>query len=180
MSATANSVLVVDDDQVFRERLVEAFVRRGFDARGAQNTEHAVQLAQQDSPEFALVDLKMPGASGLQAVRALHELDATTRIVMLTAYGSIATAVEAMKLGAHNYLTKPADLDQILAAFGAGNDAIEQTVAHASLPSLARVEWEHIQRTLTKYGGNVTQAAKALGLHRRSLQRKLEKYPAPR
>lgn len=177
--SSLGSVLVVDDDDTFRTRLVEAFTHRGYEASGARDAREAVARATCESPEYAVVDLKMPGASGLTVVRALHELDATTRIVMLTAFGSIATTVDAMRAGAINYLSKPANLDQILAAFhpeGAAGEA--QPVA---LPaSLARVEWEHIQQTLQAVGGNITQAAKALGIHRRSLQRKLDKYPAAR
>jgi two-component system response regulator RegA len=105
----------------------------------------------------------------------LKELDPSTVVVVLTGYGSIATAVESIKLGAASYLTKPADADQIIAAFGG-----TQPEEHTEVPSLARVEWEHIQRVLADCGGNVSRAARALGIHRRSLQRKLSKYPSPR
>ncbi len=175
----ARSVLVVDDDETFRMRLVDAFRRRGFDVRGAESFATALELARGESPEFAVVDLKMPGGSGLSLVRELLALDATTRVVVLTAYGSIATTVEAMRAGAVNYLSKPATLEQILGAFEPTTDASAAHAPHA-LPSLARMEWEYIQRTLTECEGNVTQAAKMLGLHRRSLQRKLEKYPVLR
>jgi two-component system response regulator RegA len=108
----------------------------------------------------------------MDVVRALRGLDATLSIIMLTGYGSIATALEAVKCGADDYLSKPVDVDQILAAFSGARQP-----AAATVPSLGRVEWEHIQRVLTDCGGNVSQAAKLLGLHRRSLQRKLSKYP---
>jgi two-component system response regulator RegA len=111
----------------------------------------------------------------LAVVRDLKALDASTVVVVLTGYGSIATAVESVKLGAASYLTKPADADQIVAAFDG-----TQPPDDAQAPSLARVEWEHIQRVLADSGGNVSQAARVLGLHRRSLQRKLAKRPVTR
>jgi two-component system, response regulator RegA len=188
--ALAKSVLVVDDDDVFRQRLGAALTKQGFSVRLATNHEEAVRLAAEDSPEFALVDLRMVGASGLETTRALQRLDATTKIVVLTGYGSIATAVDAMKSGALHYLTKPASIQQILVAFGEapasdvhmdGNDSPAQPgVETSTVPSLARVEWEHIQRILQDVDGNVTHAARLLGVHRRSLQRKLGKYPVRR
>lgn len=176
---TTRSILVVDDDETFRARLVRAFSVRGFDACGAADRASAVALAREDSPEYAVVDLRLGEESGLEVVRALAALDTTTAIVVLTGYGSIATALESMRLGATNYLSKPADADQILQAFttrAAGAAGPLPT----DVPSLARVEWEHIQRVLTDCGGNVSQAARLLGLHRRSLQRKLAKYPVSR
>jgi len=174
----ARSVLVVDDDDVFRTRLGKAFQDRGFDVRTAHNAAEAVRLAQQDSPEFAVVDLRMPGASGLDVVRELHAIDPASVIVMLTGYGSIATAVEAVRAGALHYLTKPVDVDQILAAFEGKTQAASANAL--GVPSLARVEWEHIQRVLSDCDGNISQAARLLGLHRRSLQRKLSKDPVRR
>ena len=173
------SILVVDDDERFRERLVRAFLERGLDARGARDVAEARALAAEDSPEWAVVDLRMPGASGLDLVKELLAIDAATRVVVLTGYGSIATAIDAVRLGAADYLTKPADADQIIAALEGTTkraDGDERT----EIPTLARVEWEHIQRALSDCNGNVTQAARALGLHRRSLQRKLSKYPVRR
>ncbi len=111
-------------------------------------------------------------------VRDLHGMDDTTCILMLTGFGSIATAVAATKLGASHFLSKPADADQILNAYRKLNEGGDGDVPE-SVPSLARVEWEHIQRVLEDCGGNISQAAKLLGLHRRSLQRKLTKYPPP-
>jgi len=173
----ARSVLVVDDDDVFRTRLGKAFQDRGFDARTAHSAAEALRLAQQDSPEFAVVDLRMPGASGLDVVRELHAIDPASVIVMLTGYGSIATAVEAVRAGAVHYLSKPVDIEQILSAFEGKSGTSPATVA---VPSLARVEWEHIQRVLSDCDGNISQAARLLGLHRRSLQRKLSKDPVRR
>lgn len=175
MTEQATTVLVVEDDAAFRVRLIRAFRDRGYDASGAATHDEAVALATADSPELAVVDLRLPGRSGLEVVVALREIDATTRIVVLTGYGSIATAVESMRLGAVSYLTKPADADQILAAF----DGVPQPAPAGAVQTLARVEWEHIQRVLTDCDGNITQAARLLGIHRRSLQRKLFKNPVP-
>lgn len=174
------SVLVVEDDDVYRSRLVRAFQDRGFEAQGAEDGETAVRLATQDSPELALVDMRMPGLSGLDVVKALHAVDPTTRIVVLTAYGSIATALDAVRLGAVHYLTKPADMAEILAAFQRGPQSDPQPPTDFAPPSLARVEWEHINRVLSDCGGNISQAARVLNIHRRSLQRKLAKYPPNR
>ncbi len=148
---------------------------RGYDAIGVADHSAALSAARNDSPELALVDLRLPGESGLSVVRDLKDLDPSTVIVVLTGYGSIATAVESVKLGAAGYLTKPADADQIVAAFEG-----KQPSDEAEVPSLARVEWEHIQRVLADCAGNVSQAARMLGIHRRSLQRKLSKYPSSR
>jgi two-component system, response regulator RegA len=176
------SVLVVDDDEVFREQMVRAFRTRGYDARGAADAEEAEVSARGESPELAVVDLRMPGRSGLELVRVLKEIDPATNVVVLTGYGSIATAVEAVRLGATHYLTKPADVDEVLAAFARADAAAEEepVEVRGQVPSLARVEWEHINRVLADCGGNVSQAARLLGIHRRSLQRKLAKYPVAR
>ena len=172
------AVLVVDDDEVFRTRLCRAFRDRGWDAYDASDGQAAIQLAEEDSPDLAVVDLRMPGMNGLDLARELRTLDDTICIIMLTGYGSIATAVAATKIGAAHFLSKPADVEQILAAYGSLSG--EQPFESAQVPTLARVEWEHIQRVLTDCGGNISQAAKLLGLHRRSLQRKLLKYPPNR
>jgi two-component system, response regulator RegA len=172
--------LIVDDDDVYRNRLCRAFADRGWDAVGAADGTEAVTRATEESPDLAIVDLRLPEESGLDIIQSLRRLDETTCIVMLTGYGSIATAVMATKLGADHFLSKPADADQILAAYEK-IEAGESFADHAgSVPSLARVEWEHIQRVLTDCGGNISQAAKLLGLHRRSLQRKLNKIPPTR
>ena len=173
------SILVVDDDDRFRERLVRAFAERGLDARGARDVIEARAIAAEDSPEWAVVDLRMPGPSGIELLKELIAIDPATRVVVLTGYGSIATAIEAVRLGAIDYLTKPADADQIIAALE-GTTKRGGVEERTEIPTLARVEWEHIQRALSDCNGNVTQAARALGLHRRSLQRKLAKYPVKR
>lgn len=181
---TAHGVLVVDDDEVFRSRLVRAFTERGWDARGAPDGESALQIAQAESPEHAVVDLRMPGIGGLEVVRALKQLDPTTNVVVLTGYGSIATALDAVRLGATHYLTKPADVDDIIAGFERAHVPPGELPApvgeQVEVPSLARTEWEHINRVLADCGGNISQAARLLGLHRRSLQRKLAKHPVAR
>lgn len=171
MTEARPSILLVDDDAVFRDRLARALAERGLDVWTADGPEEALARAREETPEYALVDLRMPGGSGLDLVRALHALDATTRIVVLTGYGSIATALAAVRLGAFHYLTKPADVDEILAAFQAPELA-EASADAGETPSLARVEWEHIQRVLGDCNGNLSEAARRLGMHRRSLQRK--------
>jgi two-component system response regulator RegA len=176
----APSLLIVEDDAVLRVRLARAFRERGYEVREAPDGDAAIELAQADPPEHAVVDLRMPGRSGLEVVQALKEADPSTVIVVLTGYGSIATALEAVRLGATHYLTKPANADEIIAAFARGRSLPVPATDEASPPSLARVEWEHINRVLADCGGNVSQAARLLGIHRRSLQRKLSKYPLAR
>ena len=171
--------LVVDDDEIFRTRLCRALADRGWQAHPAPDGESAIRLAEELSPELAVVDLRLPGASGLDIVRDLRTLDEATCIIVLTGYGSIATALTATKLGAAHYLSKPADADQILGCYHRLTDEDSRSPGRSDtdVPSLARVEWEHIQRVLGDCQGNISQAAKLLGLHRRSLQRKLAKYP---
>jgi two-component system response regulator RegA len=176
--ATSRTLLVVDDDAPFRTRLVRAFIERGFAATGAADYAEALASARVETPEYALVDLRLPGGSGLDLVRELRGLDDTTNILVLTGYGSIATAVQSVRLGATGYLTKPVDADQILAAFEP-SETPPGGAAPGAVQPLARVEWEHIQRVLTDCDGNISQAARLLGIHRRSLQRKLLKYPVP-
>lgn len=179
--APARSILVVDDDDIFRRRLARALAARGLAVRDTGDVAEALAAARRESAELALVDLRLPDGSGLDLVRELAALDPTTRIVVLTGFGSIATALEALRRGAVDYLTKPADVDEILAAFdrhdGANPPLCEES---HSVPSLARLEWEHIQRVLIECDGNVSRAARLLGLHRRSLQRKLAKAPVRR
>jgi len=169
-------LLLVDDDATFRTVLAEAFEKRGYAVRVAHDVKSGLATATEDAPEYAVIDLKMPGPSGLELVQKLKQLDENTRIVMLTGYASIATAVEAIKLGAIHYLAKPADADEILAAF-------HRTEGDAALPvgakplSVARLEWEHIQKVLGECQGNISETARRLGMHRRTLQRKLAKRP---
>lgn len=167
-------ILIVDDDQIFRTRLVRALNQRGYEVYQATHAEEGIVLAKRHSPERAIVDMRMPGMSGLDLINELAKIDPDIDIIVLTGYGSIATAVEAVRRGARDYLTKPVDTDQILQAFERDPDGNQ---VPDSTPSLARVEWEHIQRILADCGGNISQAARKLGIHRRSLQRKLGKLP---
>lgn len=172
------TILVVEDDDAFRRVLVTALNQRGYDAQGVGDAASALRVAREESPEMAVVDLRLPDASGLDVVRELKAIDPSTSIVVLTGYGSIATALEAVRLGAIHYLTKPTDADRVLAAFELGLSSRPRELP-IDPPSLARVEWEHMQRVLTDCDGNVSEAARALGMHRRSLQRKLSKRPPP-
>jgi len=173
------TLLLVDDDERLRERLALALWDRGYEVRTAKNTEHAIRVAENWEPERAVVDLRMPGASGLELIKELRERVEGIEIVVLTGYGSIATAVDAVRLGAIGYVNKPADADMVLAAFDAGENEplTEVTEDGWRTPTLARAEWEHIQTVLAETGGNISEAARRLGLHRRTLQRKLKKRP---
>lgn len=171
------SLLLVDDDRSFCTVLEAALEARGFSVRVAHSVSQALELSALNAPEYAIVDLKMPGPSGLDLVKQLKRLDENTHIVVLTGYASIATAVEAIKLGATHYLSKPADVDDIVAALH--RDAGDTNAPVEAKPlSVARLEWEHIQRVLTECSGNISETARRLGMHRRTLQRKLIKRPA--
>jgi two-component system, response regulator RegA len=174
----ADAVLIVDDDDGYRARLVKSFERRGFVAIGAADAKGAAYVAHQVEVGFAVVDLRLPGGSGLDVVVALRAARPAINIVVVTGYGSIATALEAVRRGATHYLTKPVDVDDILVAFAGGRVPGHDDVAAGDTPTLARVEWEHIQRVLADCGGNISEAARRLRLQRRSLQRKLAKYPS--
>lgn len=171
------TLLLVDDDEDFLGVLEVAMRKRGFTVTLANSAESALALAKNDPPEFAVVDLKMSGNSGLVLVRQLSELEAATKIVVLTGYASIATAVEAIKLGATHYLAKPVDADEIVAAFDKknGNAYIELS---SNPLTVNRLEWEHIQRVLAENDGNISATARSLNMHRRTLQRKLGKKPS--
>lgn len=169
------SLLLVDDDTIFCNVLGKALEKRGFSVTVAHSVEDATPLAIDNPPEYAVVDLKMNGASGLVLVKTLHELDPATRIVVLTGYASIATAVEAIKLGATQYLSKPVNADEIAAAFG--HAASSDAPLNAQLQTVERLEWEHIHRVLQECKGNISATARALNMHRRTLQRKLNKRP---
>lgn len=174
------NILLVDDDQFFLERLAMAFKARNFTVFTAGNYDEAVAIILEHRPGLGVFDLKMPGRSGLDLVRKARTITPEMFIIILTGYGSIATAMEAVKLGALYYLQKPADVDDILNAFARETANIpEKEADDFDVPSLARAEWEHINRVLEDCGGNISVAAKKLGLHRRTLQRKLYKY-APR
>jgi two-component system response regulator RegA len=173
------TMLVVDDDEVLNQTLVRAFKRRGIDATGVLTESAALDLCQTQMFDKAVVDLKLAASSGLQLIPQLLASIPSLQIVMLTGYSSIATAVEAIKLGAVNYLSKPADIEEILLAFNA--TPVEQTpITDLLPPSVDRLEWEHIQRVLHEHDGNISATARALGMHRRTLQRKLQKRPVKR
>lgn len=170
------SLLVVDDDTAFRTRLGRAMADRGFAVSLAGSVDEAL-ASLSESPEYAVVDLRMPGRSGLELLSVLREQDPNTRVVVLTGYGSIPTAIEATRLGAVAYVSKPADADEVMRALQ-GETATP--AASIETPSLARAEWEYIHRVLADCDDNVSEAARRLGIHRRSLQRKLQKYPPTR
>jgi len=170
------SLLLVDDDAIFLVALEKAMKKRGFVVSTAPSAEIAIEMATIEPPEFAVVDLKMGGNSGLVLVRQLSQLKANIHIVVLTGFASIATAVEAIKLGATHYLAKPVEADEIVAAFYKKMGDADISVSSNPL-SVDRLEWEHIQRVLAEHDGNISATARSLNMHRRTLQRKLGKNP---
>ena len=177
-------ILVVDDDEAFRTVMLRAFVRRGYEAIAAADAETALRLLQEQRPDACVLDLKIGHESGLHLLPELLRLQPALKIVVLTGYASIATAVDAVKQGAVNYLAKPADADEILAAFDVTASVAGSVTVAAVLEtppmSVDRLEWEHIQKVLAENEGNVSETARALGMHRRTLQRKLQKRPVKR
>lgn len=173
--------LLVDDDALYARTLQRTLARRGIDTVTALDAASALQLAREHLPDFALVDLKLGADSGLTLIEPLRALRADMRILLVTGYASVATAVESIKRGADDYLPKPATVPAILRALGM--DAPAET-PHApstddTMTPLSRLEWEHIQQALAETDGNISAAARLLGMHRRSLQRKLAKRPGP-
>lgn len=173
-------ILLVDDDVRFRERLAKALGDRGIEVWQAADRDSALEIAASRRIERAILDLRMPGAHGLRVLRELLELHPGAAIVMLTGFFSIATTVDAIRLGARDYLVKPCDADRILSAFERESGEAEEGELQLETPSLARIEWEHIERVLRECGGNISKAARVLGIHRRTLQYKLSKYPQSR
>jgi len=171
------TLIIVDDDAPFRNRLARAMEARGFKVTTAEGVTSARALAREEKPAFAVVDLRLADGDGLSVVSALREAKPDCRIVMLTGYGNIATAVAAVKAGAVDYLPKPADADQIAAALEAHGNALPPPPENPM--SADRVRWEHIQRVYEQCGRNVSETARRLNMHRRTLQRILNKY-APR
>ncbi|KAA0181908.1 response regulator transcription factor [Cupriavidus gilardii] len=184
--------MVIDDDPVFSDTLARALTRRGFAVEVAHNRQQALALAERTAFRYVTLDLHLaagpqagvtaPADSGLQLVAPLRAMLPRSRILVLTGYASIATAVAAVKQGADEYLAKPANVDSILAALKSG---ISEEAAEAALEdplplSVPRLEWEHIQRVLAEHGGNISATARALNMHRRTLQRKLAKRPVSR
>ena len=175
-TATKARFLIVDDDPTFTRVLARAMTRREYDVKVARSAEEAALLLGDWQPDFATLDLKMEGASGLTVIEPLLKANPAVRILILTGYASITTAVEAIKLGAVQYLPKPANADEILAALSQteGNSQVDVS---AKPMSVNRLEWEHIQKVLNEHDGNISATARALGMHRRTLQRKLIKRP---
>ena len=171
--------LIVDDDPAFTRVLSRAMTRREYEVQVARSAEEAERLLESWVPDLATVDLKMEGNSGLSLIPKLRQSNAAMKILMLTGYASIATAVEAMKLGATQYLPKPADADQILTALNKVEADLEVEVTEQPM-SVNRLEWEHIQKILKENDGNISATARALGMHRRTLQPKLSKRPVKR
>jgi two-component system response regulator RegA len=169
-------LLVVDDDEIFCQVMQRALTKRGFEVEICFNIEAAETAAKKIRFQKALVDLKIAQESGLSLIRSLITINPDMQIIMLTGYGSVSTAVEAMKLGALNYFCKPIDIDEVLKGF-TETDLMSKEPTPISIPTLDRIEWEHIQKILQNHQGNVSAAARALGMHRRTLQRKLQKKP---
>jgi two-component system response regulator RegA len=172
-----NRILLIDDDELFTGVMARSFGSRGFVTRSAGDAEHALEACADFAPTHILLDLNMPGVSGLVVLPQLLELAPDARVVILTGYSSIATAVAATQAGAANYLCKPATVEEILQAFG-GESAPAEVPADPI--SVERLEWEHIQRVLKDNDHNISATARALGMHRRTLQRKLHKRPVRR
>ncbi|MER5172846.1 response regulator [Thioclava sp. GXIMD2076] len=174
MKDRGHKLLIVEDDTALGETLSEAMTRRGFAVRHAGSAEEASEMVAQEVPDLALVDLKLPGRNGLECVRELAALDPPPRIVVLTGFASIATAVEAIKLGAGHYLAKPATAAEIEAAFERGEGETDLALGQAS-GGMRVNEWERIQEVLRATDFNISEAARQLGMHRRTLARKLAK-----
>ncbi len=173
----APHLLVVDDDEAFNRVLSRALGQRGYAVFSARTTDEALALARAHEPEYIVLDLNIGGESGLRLIRPLLEVNPDARILVLTGYASITTAVDAVKLGATQYLAKPADVASILHALTTG-EGQDSGAAPDTPMSVSRLEWEHLQRVLAEHGGNISATARALKMHRRTLQRKLAKKPA--
>ncbi|MEO8269861.1 MAG: response regulator [Aureliella sp.] len=173
----ARSILLVDDSIVLRDRLGQAFQERGFQVSVAGNHDEAVASFTREPTDLAVLDLRMPGKPGLVLLQELKRIRPETQFLILSGFGSIATAIDAIRLGATNFLPKPADADDILNAFARGGSEFDMPEVEEDIPvpTLAQAEWEHIHRILADCGGNISEAARRLGIHRRSLQRKLRK-----
>ena len=168
------AILIVEDDKALASILGRSFERRDYEVKIANNVKEALELLKNFHPRYAVVDLKMPGESGLELVKYLHEFDKMMKIVMLTGYASITTTIEAIKSGACYYLAKPANADMIIAAFN-GEARASQNPLNDKKTSIKNLEWEHIHQILVETDFNISEAARKLGMHRRTLARKLEK-----
>ncbi|MGZ8162864.1 MAG: response regulator transcription factor [Methylobacter sp.] len=169
-------LLLVDDDETFCRVLKTALEKRNYEVLVANDVKSGIMLAEQNVPEYAVIDLRIGHESGLELVKKLISLDDNTQIIMLTGFASIATAVEAIKLGAIHYLTKPANADEIVNALNK-NEGDPSVLINENPLSVKRLEWEHLQKVLMQHYGNISAAARALNMHRRTLQRKLDKKP---
>ncbi|GLQ95887.1 response regulator transcription factor [Dyella mobilis] len=181
-ASNTRPLLIVDDDATFVRVLSRALTSRGFEVLTASRADEARALSRRHQPRHCVLDLKLGEENGLRLIPELHELVPDMRILLLTGYASIATAVEAIKRGAHDYLSKPVDADAVVRALLEGDSGTasgEDEVIDAPEAPLAlrRLEWEHIQRVLTECEGNISETARRLGMHRRTLQRKLSKHP---
>jgi two-component system response regulator RegA len=170
------TILLVDDDPVFNRVLTRALLQRGFVVASAHDLQQAEKSIVADPPDYAILDLNVDGASGLKLIAPLKDANPHCRILVLTGYASIATAVDAIKLGADQYLSKPVEVDAIVKAL-MEVEAPDAEAAPEEPLSVSRLEWEHIQRVLTEHDGNISATARALKMHRRTLQRKLAKRP---
>lgn len=180
LAGALGRLLLVDDDIVFNRVLSRALAARGFRVESANSLEQAqalLSLAAAPPPDYAVVDLNLAGASGLKLIAALRAANDACRILILTGYASIATAVDAIKLGAAQYLAKPVDTETIVKALIDDAEPNDEATSDETL-SISRLEWEHIQRVLAEHAGNISATARALRMHRRTLQRKLAKRPS--
>ena len=177
VSGQGKRILLVDDSFVLRDRLAEAFEERGFEVSVAGTADEGVEVFRRQPTDLAVVDLRMPGRSGLTVISQLKSINPEVKVLILSGFGSIATAIDAVKMGAVNFLPKPADADDILLAFSRSDADCDFVATDESIPvpTLAQAEWEHIHRVLADCGQNISEAARRLGIHRRSLQRKLRK-----
>jgi two-component system, response regulator RegA len=171
------SILLVDDSFVLRDRLALAFEERGYRVLVAGTCDEAVEVFRADPTDLAVVDLRMPGRTGLTVIADLKAIRPDVQVLILSGFGSIATAIDSIRLGAINFLPKPADADDILNAFKRGGSEVQvvENDEQIPVPTLAQAEWEHIHRILADCSNNISEAARRLGIHRRSLQRKLRK-----
>ena len=172
------SALLVDDDELYLRTLQRSLSRRSFEVEIATTQADALRLARARPPDFTLIDLRLGEQSGLELIEPLRALREDMCILLVTGYASVATAVEAIKRGADNYLLKPVTVDAILRAL-ADEPTPQREVESITMTPLSRLEWEHIQQALNETQGNISAAARLLGMHRRSLQRKLAKRPGP-
>ncbi|MDF3982022.1 response regulator transcription factor [Luteibacter sp. PPL201] len=178
---TGRPLLIVDDDATFARVLGRALTSRGFEVMTAGNVDDARALTRRHQPRYCVLDLKLGDENGLRLIPELQSLVPDIRVLLLTGYASIATAVEAIKRGAHDYLAKPVDADAVVRALLDGDNGPADADDFVDAPDaplpLRRLEWEHIQRVLTECEGNISETARRLGMHRRTLQRKLSKHP---